>query len=403
MRTLESTAKIRIERRWLSIIAKLPLILFLLIQPQMACAQSVDVWFGTKSSGNDGMKIGVYHSKLGLEKGSLAVPKLAIALDSPGFLAANPNPALKQTVLYATTKIDDQHVIASLKVAADKSLELMNSTPTGEKAKGACHVAVDATGKIAVSSQYGSGTISVYSLADDGSIANRTHVIRHTGGSRVVGNRQNSPHAHYCGFDDGNKFAFVCDLGLDRVMIYRIDHDKRELVEHGEAVCEPGGGPRHMKFHPDGKYAFVLNELAMSVSVFDYDAAAGTMKLKQTVKTIPDSSRDHEVFNSASEILVHPTGRFVYSGNRGNDTVSVFQFDEAAGELERIQIEPVRGSWPRNINLSPDGGWLIAAGCDSNSAAPFKVDPETGRLTYVRGSKFVPHPICVLFTGGERQ
>lgn len=363
-------------------------------------AQSTDVWFGTQKARGDGLEIGIYHSSLGIKDGSLAVPKLAIELDSPGFLAANPNPALKQSVLYATTSIDGQHVIASLKVGADKSLKLMNAEPIGEKAGGACHITVDATGKIAVSSQYGSGTVSVFSLAEDGSIAGRTQLIQHTGGSKVVGKRQDSPHAHYCGFDGDNKFAFVCDLGLDRVKIYKVDHEKRELVEHGEAVCEPGGGPRHMKFHPGGKHAFVLNELAMSLSVFDYDASNGSMQLKQTVKTIPDSSRDAEVFNSASEVLVHPGGKFVYSANRGNDTVSVYEFDEAAGELERIQIEPVRGSWPRNINLSPDGNWLIAAGRDSNSAAPFKIDTDSGRLTYVRGSRFVPHPICVLFTGG---
>ena len=355
-------------------------ILLQMANTPMTNAQSIDVWFGTKKAGDDGMDIGIYHSSLGIEKGSLAVPKLGIALDSPGFLAANPNPALKQSVLYATTKIDGQYVIASLKVAADKSLELMNAKPTGEKAGGACHVTVDATGKIAVSSQYGSGTVSVFSLAEDGSIAERTQLIQHTGGSKVVGRRQNSPHAHYCGFDVDNKFAFVCDLGLDRVKIYKIDHEKRELVEHGEAVCEPGGGPRHMKFHPGGKYAFVLNELAMSLSVFDYDAASGSMNLKQTVKTIPDSSRDNEVFNSASEILVHPGGKFVYSANRGNDTVSVFEFDEAAGELKRIQIEPVRGSWPRNINLSPDGNWLLAAGACLLYTSPSPRDATLSRM-----------------------
>ena len=378
-------------------------ILMQIANVQSTNAQSTDVWFGTTKVGNDGMDIGIYHSTLGLKDGALAVPKLAIALNSPGFLAVNPNPALKQSVIYATTKIDGRHVIASLKAGADKSLELMNAKPIGENAGGACHVTVDATGKIAVSVQYGSGTVSVFSLAEDGSIIERTQLIQHTGGSKVVGNRQNSPHAHYCGFDGGNQYAFVCDLGLDRVKIYKIDHENRKLVEHGEAVCVPGGGPRHMKFHPGGKHAFVLNELAMSLSVFDYDASNGSMQLKQTVKTIPDSSRDREVFNSASEILVHPGGKYVYSANRGNDTISVYAFDEAAGTLERIQIEPVRGSWPRNINLSPDGNWLVAAGRDSNSAAPFKVDPDTGLLTYVRGSRYVPHPICVLFTGGGQQ
>jgi 6-phosphogluconolactonase len=384
----------------------LPAFFVMLLQitsPRPVVAQSADVWFGTKQSGDDGMDIGVYHALLNVENGELSLPRLAIELDSPGFLAANPNPALNQSVLYTTTKIDGQHVIASLKVTADKSLKVMNSISTGAKAGGACHVTVDAAGRIAVSSQYQSGTVSVFALAEDGSIDERTQLIKHTGGSGVVDNRQNRPHAHYCGFDNDNRYAFVCDLGLDRVKVYRIDHQQRKLIEHGEAVCPPGGGPRHMKFHPGGKHAFVLNELAMSLSVFDYDSSAGMMTLKQTIKTIPDSSRDHEVFNSGSEILVHPSGRFVYSANRGNDTVSVFEFDEATGQMKRIQIEPVRGSWPRNINLSAGGNFLLAAGCDSNSVAPFKIDADTGRLQYLRGSRFVPHPICVLFTDGEQQ
>ncbi len=369
-----------------------------------ANAQLLDAWFGTNGGGPDGLAKGIYHATLRSNDGGLATPRLAIELDEPGFLAVNPNPELPHSVIYATTKIDGRHVIAALGVNEDRTLSLINSVPIGDVADGACHVAVDASGKIAVSSQYGSGTVAVFSLADDGSITSRTQLIRHTGGSKVVNGRQNSPHAHYCGFDEGNRFAFVCDLGLDRVKIYKIDFDQRALVEHGEAVCEPGGGPRHMKFHPGGKHAFVLNELAMSLSVFDYNAQAGSMELKQTVKTIPDSARAQEVFNSASEVVVHPGGKFVFSANRGNDTISVFRFDDSNETLDRIQIEPVRGSWPRNFNLSPDGNWLVAAGRDSNTAAIFRVDQTTGRLTFQRGSsQYVPRPICVVFTDRQSQ
>ena len=302
--------------------------------------------------------------------------------------------------------IDRKDVIVSLKVNDDKTLSIINSATIAqgdEKTGGACHVAIDATGTLLVSSQYGSGTVAVFAVNEDGSIKERTQLVGHTGGSRVYKNHQDSPHAHYCGFDNDNQFAFVCDLGLDRVIIYRIDAQEKKLVAHGEAVCEPGGGPRHMKFHPAGKHAFVLNELAMSVSVFDYDAQAGSMKLKQTVKTISDETKAHEVFNSASEIVVHPSGKFVYAANRGNDTISVFTFDENSGTLERVQIESIRGAWPRNFNLAPGGKWLVAAGRESNTAASFEIDSTTGKLTHHLGSLFVPHPICVLFTQSASQ
>ena len=401
MQTMQAMRTLDFQRRRL---VSFFIILMLLAQPQNVDAQKLevaDVWFGTMKLKGDKLAKGIYHATLGLDDGAMVDSKLAIELESPGFLCANPNPALEQTVIYATTKVGGKDVIASLKVNDDKTLSIINSVPISEgdeKAGGACHVAIDATGTLLVSTQYGSGTAAVFAVDEDGSLKERTQLIKHTGGSRVVGKRQNSPHAHYCGFDNDNRFAFVCDLGLDRVEIYRIDAQEKKLVAHGNAICEPGGGPRHMKFHPAGKHAFVLNELAMSVSVFDYDAQAGAMKLKQTVKTISDETKDHEVFNSASEIVVHPSGKFVYTGNRGNDTISVFAFEENSGTLERIQIEPIRGAWPRNFNLAPGGQWLIAAGRDSNTAASFKIDAATGKLTHRLRSLFVPHPICVLFT-----
>ena len=374
------------------------LLLVSLVGLNSVTAETIDVWFGTQRSKAAGLAKGVYHAEFDLEKGTFVKnPVLALELESPGFLAVNRAERLNQSVIYATTKKDGKHVIASLKIGDDKALTFQSAQPIGPKAGGACHIAVDATGTMAVSCQYGSGTVAVFSLGEDGAIESRTQLIKHTGGSRVVGRRQNSPHAHYCGFGPENRFAFVCDLGLDRVKIYQIDPANRKLIPHGEAVCEPGGGPRHMKFHPEGKHAIVLNELAMSLSVFSYDGQ-GAMELTQTVDTISPQTQARESFNSGSEIVIHPNGKFVYSANRGNDTISVFSFDVDSGKLERIQVEPIRGAWPRNFNVDPSGHWLIAAGRDSNTATPFAIDQSNGKLQYRRAVKSVPNPICVIFT-----
>jgi 6-phosphogluconolactonase len=152
-----------------------------------------------------------------------------------------------------------------------------------------------------------------------------------------------------------------------------------------------------MKFHPNGKFIFVLNELALSVTSFAYDAAAGEMKPVQTIETVPEAEKSKEVFVSASEIRVHPNGKFVYSANRGHDTITAFSVDARNGKLALIEREPVRGSWPRNFNIDPTGRWLLAAGRDSNNIAVFAIDEKSGELTYTRQMVLAPTPICVLF------
>ena len=184
---------------------------------------------------------------------------------------------------------------------------------------------------------------------------------------------------------------------MDKVVIWKLDAATATLSPHGIGVCPPGSGPRHMKFDPTGTRIYVLNELTLSVTTFDYDKAVGTMTPVQTVEALSEATKAKEVFNSASEIRVHPSGKFVYSANRGNDTISVFRVDPATKDLSIVEVEPIRGSWPRNFNLDPTGKWLIAAGQKSNTATVFSIDQSTGELTYVRKSVTVPSSICVLF------
>ena len=239
--------------------------------------------------------------------------------------------------------------------------------------------------------------MAVFPLAADGTLG-AAKLIRHQGGSKVVPQRQDSPHPHYTGWSPDGRFALVPDLGLDGIVIYRVNADAASLERHGFAASVPGGGPRHLKFSPDGKFIYLLNELSVSLSTFAWDASAGTAKLLGTVPSISEAAKARETHNSGAEVLMHPSGRFVYFSNRGHDTVTVFRVDPATGAAEVAQVQPVRGAFPRNINLAPGAGWLLAAGADSNTVSVHKVDAAAGVLTYqTKGVINVPAPICIVF------
>lgn len=355
-------------------------------------AQSIDVWIGTSRSAQSK---GIYTCKLDTVTGKLSEPELAAEISGPGFLAMHPS----RPCLYAVGTLNEvPSVVAYEIVAVPKNrseLRLINSAEIGDG--GAAHVAVDPTGKLLLTAQYGGGSVAVFALNSDGSIDRRTQLIKHKGGSKVVDGRQDAPHAHWVGFSPDNRFAFVPDLGLDEVVIYRVDATTLQLVPHGSGKVPPGGGPRHMKFHPNGKWIYVLNELDLSVSVFDYNASEGTMALKQTIPTVPKEELQREQFVSASEIRIHPTGQYVYSANRGHDTITSFHVHPEMGTLDVIERVNLRSATPRNFNLNPSARWLITAGQDSHNLVVFAVDPVNGRPVYNRNIVQVPSPICVLF------
>lgn len=355
--------------------------------------KTVDVWLGTSSNP---MSKGIYHCTLNTASGRLSNPELAAEIKGPGFLALHP----QGTHLYAVGALQGKGVVAAyaMKQQGKKSsLEFVNAVEIGDG--GGTHLAIDATGKTLVTAQYGGGSVAVFSLNKDGSLNERTQIIEHTGGTKAFERRQDGPHPHWVGFSPDNRFVFVPDLGLDRVKIYRVDVDKSHLQPHGEGVVPPGSGPRHMKFGVDGKHVYVLNELTLTVTVFDYDADAGTMKPKQTIAAVPANELEREIFKSASEIRVHPGGKYLYSANRGHDTITAYAIDPESGELSVIKRENVRGATPRNFNISPDGQWVLAAGQDSHTLASFSVNQSNGELIYNHNVVQVPAPICVLFSG----
>lgn len=364
---------------------------FTLCVSQSLALPPLDVWIGTSRSK---LSQGIYHCTLNRETGRLSQPTLAAEISGPGFLALHPD----GSTLYSVGNLNGKNAITAYRIeghSGKATLKLLNSVETGDG--GSSHLCLDKTGQTVLSSQYGGGSVAVYSLNKDGSLNKRTQLIEHEGGSMVVARKQNSPHPHWTGVSPDNRFAFVPDLGLDRVVIYRLDAAKSRLTPHGLGIVPPGGGPRHMKFHPSGKWVYVLNELDLSVTVFDYDAELGAMSAKQTLLAVPKAELAKEKFKSASEIRVHPNGRFVYSANRGHDTITAYRVDQKTGQLTVIEREHVRGATPRNFNLDPSGKWLIAGGQASHTLASFTVDQETGELSYNQNVVFVPSPICVLF------
>ena len=357
-----------------------------------AYADHIDVYFGTGGAPAEGIYRGVFDT----DSGELSEIELAAKLDLPGFLAIDPNSAH----IYAVALQGDDGIVAAYDIAEDGALNLLNTAlvPDGK----AVHVAVHPSGKFLLTAQYSGGSVSVFPLGADGSVGACVQNIAHEGGSGVDAKRQTKPHPHWTGFSPDGRFAFIPDLGLDQIVIYKVDADAPSITRIGEADSIPGGGPRHMRFSVDGKFIYLLNELTLSVTTFAYDAQTGLAERRTTTPALSEEAKAAESFVSASEILVHPNGRFIYSANRGHDTITAYHANTDTGELTVTEVENIRGSWPRNINLMPGGKWLLAAGAHSNSVASFAIDQETGALQFQRGKiSQAPNVICILPVAGN--
>ncbi|MDZ4286583.1 MAG: lactonase family protein [Prosthecobacter sp.] len=367
--------------------------LFAALTTSVIAGDNYLVYFGTGTSPKSGSK-GIYVSKFNSATGELSDPVLAAEAGNPGFVAIHPS----KKYLYA---------IGDLAGAAKKAggvsafgislpegkLSFINSVSS--VGSGPCHVSLDRTGKMAMIANYGSGSIASYAIKDDGSLSEAVTFVQHQG-SGADPKRQAGPHAHSMNPSPDNRFAFACDLGLDKVLIYKIDPATGKFTDHGYGAVPPGSGPRHLAFHPSGKFVFVNNEMLMTVTSFAYDAEKGALTEIETVSTLPVEDRGKKGLSTA-ETVAHPNGKFVYVSNRTHDTIAVFTCDPATGKLTLIQNAPAEGAIPRNFCLDPSGRWMIVAHQDSNTAALLKVDQETGKLTFTGKKVPVGGSICVRF------
>ena len=358
------------------------------------------VWFGTYTGGRSGSE-GIYVSRFDPVTGRLTPAVLAATATNPSFLAA----VAERPLLYAVAEGGGQGgTLAAFAIdEATGRLTSLGSQPSG--GGGPCHVCTDPAGRVVLAANYGGGSVICLGTAADGSLEPVVagspggfiqHRFDREGTPGIDPRRQERPHAHSVDVSPDGRFAFCCDLGLDEVLISRLDGEQATLSPHGSATLAPGSGPRHFAMHPGGRFAWCVNELSLTVTGFAWDAAAGRLTEIETLSTLPANVVDRTGF-SCAEIAVHPSGRFLYASTRGHDSVAMYRIDETSGRLTFLGAEPTRAKKPRSFAISPGGRFLLAAGQDSDTVTVFAIDETTGRLTFTGESLEVPRPVCVLF------
>ena len=349
----------------------------------------VTVYVGTYT---DGTSRGIYRLTFDPAGGTMTEPVLAVETKNPSFLALHPNGRF----LYAVGEISSFQGARTGVVSAfaidPKTGDLALLNQQSSEGGGPCHLAVDKTGRDVLVANYGGGTVAVLPIEADGRLKPASSVQAHQGSGPNKG-RQEKPHAHGIYLDAAERFALSPDLGADRVFVYRFDAAKGMLEAHGSGTLEPGSGPRHLAFHPTGKYLYVINELLSTVSVFSYDAEKGALTPIQTVSALPAG------FSGTSwtaEVAVSPDGRFVYGSNRGDDTLAVFRVDAATGRLTAAGHAPVGGKTPRHFAIDPTGRFILAGHQGSGTIAVLRLDPKTGIPSPVGSPVKVDKPVCLL-------
>jgi 6-phosphogluconolactonase len=336
---------------------------------------------------------GIYVSRFRPATGELSAPELAAESVNPSYLAIHPN----QRYIYAT--MEDPLALGNLRDKgsfvrafainrATGKLGLLNTVPSNGGSS--CYISVDKSGKFLMIANYTTGSVTVLRVKDDGSLGEQTSFMQHTGQGPT------GPHAHWIGVSPDNRFAVATDLGLSQLFVYRFDSVSGSLSPNDPPfVSLPNrSGPRHFAFAANGKFGYLLTEIGGSVIAFSRDPSAGVLKEIQTISSKPDGIRTQ---GGASELVLHPNGKFLYAGNRGSDTISVFSVDATTGTLTRIQQEPTRGIMPRGFGIDPTGSYLLAANEVTDTVILFHIDSETGLISPTRTVLKVDTPTCVKF------
>jgi 6-phosphogluconolactonase len=334
--------------------------------------------------------MGIFGYRFDSKSGKLTSMGVLGEADRPSFIAIHPN----RRYLYAVTGANRGTVSGYGIDPVSGKLTLLNSVSS--KGDGPCYVRVDRTGKNALVANYGGGSVAVIPIDADGKLREASSFVQHSG-TVADPKRQGGPHAHSINPSPDNRFVVAADLGLDKLMVYKFDPAAGTIApnEPPFAQVAPRSGPRHFAFHPNGKYAYAINEISCTVTAFDYDAKKGILKEIQTASTLP---KDVAVTGalSTAEVLAHPSGKFLYGSNRGHNTIAVFTIS-SKGTLTLIDNVDTQGRIPRNFGIDPTGSFLLALNQSSNNVVVFRIDKKTGRLSPTGQTVETPGPMCVRF------
>jgi 6-phosphogluconolactonase len=258
-----------------------------------------------------------------------------------------------------------------------------------------CHLSAEATGRYVLVANYGTGSVLMLPIRPDGSLGEASDFVQHQGSS-VNPQRQQGPHAHSIMVSPDNRFALAPDLGLDQVIAYQLDLERGKLVPNDvpHARTAPGAGPRHLDFHPNGRWAYLINEIGNTLSAYAYDAQRGALTLLNTAPTLPSGFGGT---SHTADIHVHPSGRFVYGSNRGHDSIVICAIDQGTGQVSVVGQESTQGRTPRNFAIDPTGTFLLAANQSTDDIVVFRIDPQSGRLSPTGHRAEAPAPVCLKF------
>jgi 6-phosphogluconolactonase len=342
------------------------------------------VYIGNYTKGEDAA---IYHAEVDLASGALKILGETKCEDAPSYLALHPT----GRYLYLVSEVnshDGGGAVSAFAIDPDSGdLTFLNLQPTGGSP---CHNTVDATGRFVLCANYGGGNVAMHPIAADGSLGEMSDFRQHEGSS-VNPDRQQEPHAHSINIDPYNRFAFCADLGLDQVIIYDLDLEGGKLKDHDAAAVTGGAGPRHLAMHPNGGQAYVINEISNTITVFDWNEAAGSLREIQEISTVPG---DFSGSSHTADIHITPDGRYLYGSNRGHDSIAIYSIGNG-GQLALLGYQQVPAN-PRNFVLSPDGAYLYSGSQNDNTIPIFRVGAD-GLLTATGDALETPSPVCMKF------
>ncbi len=362
------------------------IIMLTLLSLQTLHAQVYDVYFGTytRKSSSDG----IYYSQFDTKTGKLSAPELAVKTSNPSFIAIHPS----GKYIYAVVEGNPEKVSAFAIDSKSKKLKLLNQSLSGGKVS--CHISVAKNGKTLLVANYSSGNLASIPINDDGSLKAPASIIQHKGSS--ISKRQRGPHPHSINLSPDQRFAYVADLGIDKIMIYRLNPETSKLTENTPAsfAVKPGAGPRHFTFHPNGKFAYVINELDNTLIVLGHNPKTGALSKIQTISTLPE---DFKGISYPAEVKVHPNGKFVYGSNRGHDSIVAYKVDLDSGKLNLVGFQKEGINNPQHFNIDPLGQFCLVGNQNSDNVKVFAIDQKTGILKAPHQTVAIGKPVCIMF------
>ncbi len=372
----------------------LPLVALLSSQPAPAAGPAQEKYLVYVGTYTDHGSKGIYAYGFDTATGKLASLGLAAETAEPSFLTVDSSGRF----LYAVNETDifNGQPIGAVSAFAIRpetgKLSFLNQVSSRGAAP--AHITLDRTGRYALVSNYNAGSVAVFAVLKDGRLGEVTSYVQHKGSS-VNPERQKGPHAHAIALSPDNRYAIVADLGLDQLLVYTFDAAKGTLGTNPQIVkASPGAGPRHLAFSADGRFLYVINELQSSVAAYSYDATSGALHEMQIISALSKGFRGE---NTAAEIEIHPSGKFLFASNRGDDSIAVFATESRTGTLTYVERVPTGGKAPRNFAIDPTGSWLLVANQDSDNIVVFRMDQKTGHLKPTGDVLKVPSPVCLKF------